>query len=418
MPAARKPAAASADEAQATPVEAEVVEETKKTNPLDYLQSAMKNVKTQLKSELMTEINAVKTSVDDVAALFEAAATETGNTADPIWQTLRSEVDALMEGRVTKVDLQGLQESIEQLEQGIRDLYAERPATPLASTEEYLPGKHILTAIRQVMRVVTYIPKAGQYGKEGDRSGTYRFRKFDDTAAAIGKAFRDFGVFVQVRTLDRKIDVYEKPYSNGNGSVRWTDAYVQMQYVFTSLEDGSELTVEAYGQGKDNSDKATAKAMTMALKTALTQAFMIPTDEPDPDSERPGDTSADDYSRPVGQGQGQQRPAQQQQRQQPAQPRQQQAPVQQPIPPEQAQDKAARAMAAFAAAHKATDRAKLSKIINQAHTENLLGIEIQSGPETQTLQMWLQAMKHTLPEAPAAAAPPPSDLPPEPPADY
>lgn len=414
MPAARKPAAASADEAQATPVEAEVVEETKKTNPLDYLQSAMKNVKTQLKSELMTEINAVKTSVDDVAALFEAAAKETGNTADPIWQTLRSEVDALVEGRVTKIDLEGVQHSIEQLEQGIRDLYAERPATPLASTEEYLPGKHILTAIHQVMKVVTYVPKTGDY--EGGRSGTYKFRKFDDTAAAIGKAFRDYGVFVQTKTLERRITDYEKPFSNG-GSQRWNDVYVEMRYIFTSLEDGSELTVESYGQGKDNSDKATAKAMTMALKTALTQAFMIPTDDPDPDSERPGETSEGDYSRPVGQGQGQQRPAQQQ-RQQPAQPRQQQAPVQQPIPPEQAQDKAARAMAAFAAAHKATDRAKLSKIINQAHTENLLGIEIQSGSETQTLQMWLQAMKHTLPEAPAAAAPPPSDLPPEPPADY
>lgn len=413
MPAARKPAATSADEAQAAPAEAEVVEE-KKTNPLDYLQSAMKNVKTQLKAELMTEIREVKSSVDDVAAMFEAAATETGNTADPIWQTLRAEVDALLEGRVTKVDLQGVQESIEQLQHDLNNQADLRSDAPKL-TGEYLPGKHILTAIHQVMRAVTYVPKTGDY--EGGRSGTYKFRKYDDTAAAIGKAFRDYGVFVQTKTLERRITDYDKPFSNG-GSQRWNDVYVEMRYIFTSLEDGSELTVESYGQGKDNSDKATAKAMTMALKTALTQAFMIPTDEPDPDSDRPGDAPQDDYSRPVGQGQGQQqqRPAQPPRQQQAAPPREQAPPPQQPSNPEQAaQEKAKRAMAAFAAAHKADSRLKLSKIVNQAKAENLLNVEIQSGPETQTLAMWLQAIKHTLPDTPTAS---PADLPPEPPADY
>ena len=411
MPA-RKPAA-SADEAQAatTPVEAEVVEE-KKTNPLDYLQSAMKNVKTQLKSELMTEVNALKGAIDDLAALISAG---DDGKADSELEAIRAEVNALMEGRVTKIDLEGIQEAIEGLEARTHVPSGSASLTPKSDPfMEHVPGKHILTAIHQVMKVVTYVPKTGDY--EGGRSGTYKFRKFDDTAAAIGKAFRDCGVFVQTKTLERRINDYEKPFSNG-GSQRWNDVYVEMRYIFTSLEDGSELTVESYGQGKDNSDKATAKAMTMALKTALTQAFMIPTDEPDPDSDRPGDAPQDDYSRPVGQGQGQQqRPAQPPRQQQAAPPREQAPPPrQQPSSEDAAQEKAKRAMAAFAAAHKADSRLKLSKIINQAKTENLLNVEIQSGPETQTLAMWLQAIKHTLPDTPSAS---PADLPPEPPADY
>jgi len=159
----------------------------------------------------------------------------------------------------------------------------------------------ILAAIAAVMKSVTYIPKAGQYGKEGDRGGTYKFRKFEDTAAALGQAFRDHLIFVQSEVISREIaEPEKKPYSTGSGYTMWTQVFVTVRYRFTSLVDGSVLTAEAAGEGKDSSDKASSKAMTMAMKYALTQAFMIATDDPDPDSQRPGD----DYSEPIGQGRG------------------------------------------------------------------------------------------------------------------
>jgi hypothetical protein len=157
----------------------------------------------------------------------------------------------------------------------------------------------ILAAVAAVMKQVTYVPKAGQY--DGGKSGSYKFRKFEDTAAALGQAFRDNLIFVQSEVISRDLaEPDKKPYSSGSGYTLWTQVFITVRYRFTSLEDGSVLTAEAAGEGKDSSDKASSKAMTMAMKYALTQAFMIATDDPDPDSTRPGD----DYSEPIGQGRG------------------------------------------------------------------------------------------------------------------
>lgn len=160
----------------------------------------------------------------------------------------------------------------------------------------------IFAAIAAVMQQVTFVPKAGQYD-DGKRMGTkYAFRRYEDTAAALGQAFRDHGVFVQSRVLDREHVEDKKPYKEGSGYTMWTQVFVTMEYTFTSLADGSTVTAGSIGEGKDSSDKASAKAMTMAMKSALTQAFMIATDDPDPDSERPGD-----FAEPVGSGQSYQR---------------------------------------------------------------------------------------------------------------
>jgi hypothetical protein len=155
----------------------------------------------------------------------------------------------------------------------------------------------IYAAVAAVMKQVTYVPKAGQY--DGGRSGSYAFRKFEDTAAALAVAFRQHGIFVGSRVVASSHEIDKKPFKDGGGYQAWMSAFVTMEYTFTSLVDGSSVTAGSIGEGKDTSDKASAKAMTMAMKSALTQAFMIATDDPDPDGERPGD-----YSPPIGGGEG------------------------------------------------------------------------------------------------------------------
>lgn len=49
-------------------------------------------------------------------------------------------------------------------------------------------------------------------------------------------------------------------------------------------KDGSFVVGEAYGEGMDSSDKATAKAMSVAYRTALFQQFVVPTMAIDPES--------------------------------------------------------------------------------------------------------------------------------------
>lgn len=149
----------------------------------------------------------------------------------------------------------------------------------------------VLPAIWKVMKSVTSVAKSGQYADGGTR---YKFRSIDDLLTELGAAFREHGVFVQSEQLEFQRD---RDRQTKNGAI-FTTIRVKMRYQFTSLEDGSTLTFEAWGEGADTSDKATMKAHTMAFKTVLGQAFMLPTDEKDPDSTRPGD----DYSEPIGRG--------------------------------------------------------------------------------------------------------------------
>ena len=61
---------------------------------------------------------------------------------------------------------------------------------------------------------------------------------------------------------------------------------VRVEYTFYA-DDGSSIVVETPGEGADFSDKATAKAMTMAHKTAITQLFALPVASVDPESGTP-----------------------------------------------------------------------------------------------------------------------------------
>jgi hypothetical protein len=51
---------------------------------------------------------------------------------------------------------------------------------------------------------------------------------------------------------------------------------LRVALTLTSVDDGSSHEVEAYGEALDASDKATAKAMSSAYKSAMVQTFCIP----------------------------------------------------------------------------------------------------------------------------------------------
>jgi hypothetical protein len=163
----------------------------------------------------------------------------------------------------------------------------DQPTGP--SNPEAPEAKHILTAIRAVMATVRGIAKAGEM-----RAGTavnarvqYRFQKYDDMAEAIGTAFRDHGVMTQGTITEISYHNWDKKNKDG-GTTMWTSCRLRKAFSFTSLVDGSHVTIEAAGEGSDSSDKATNKAETAAYKTAIKQAFTLSTaDDSDPDETRP-----------------------------------------------------------------------------------------------------------------------------------
>ena len=72
------------------------------------------------------------------------------------------------------------------------------------------------------------------------------------------------------------------------GSHLLSHVAVRMRYKLVSVDDGSSHSVEAYGEALDPSDKATAKAMSAAYKSAMVQAFCIPiSGSEDPDRSSP-----------------------------------------------------------------------------------------------------------------------------------
>lgn len=143
----------------------------------------------------------------------------------------------------------------------------------------------ILVSIQAVMQEVSGIAKAGTYKDSRTGKVQYNFLRSADAVAQVGAAFRQQGVMVQSR--DCHTTYTENSVSKAQGTQLWTSARVEITYLFTSLTDGSTLEFASAGEGRDTADKATSKAMTMALKYALSQALMIATNEVDPDAERP-----------------------------------------------------------------------------------------------------------------------------------
>lgn len=153
------------------------------------------------------------------------------------------------------------------------------PAKPPLERED-----RILSAIAKVMTDVIGIAKAGEMKQSGKVQ--YNFQRYEDMAAAVGRAFREHGVATQtVLTGTPSIHHFDKPTQAGK--TMWTWVQLTMRFVFTSLVDGSTFTVEAVGEGLDSSDKATNKAMTAAYKNALRIAFTLSTGDDDPDATRP-----------------------------------------------------------------------------------------------------------------------------------
>lgn len=146
--------------------------------------------------------------------------------------------------------------------------------------------KLIFKNMALVMGEVAAIPKS--------RSGqglNYKFRGIDDFMNALNPIMAKHAVVFGFDIVKDSVDHYEQKstYNGQDKVVRWTNVLLHIKYTFYTT-DGSNLSCVTVGEGRDNSDKAHNKAMSAALKYALMQMFLVPTEDlVDQDSERPGD---------------------------------------------------------------------------------------------------------------------------------
>ncbi len=126
-------------------------------------------------------------------------------------------------------------------------------------------------------RLIAVMDQVGAVHK-GDRNSSqnFNFRGIDAVVNAVSPALRANGVVVtpQLISVDRStVEVGAKRTSMGHVTV-------VVEYVFHA--EGEQLAVRVAAEAMDAGDKATAKAMSVAMRTALLQALCLPTDEPDP----------------------------------------------------------------------------------------------------------------------------------------
>lgn len=132
----------------------------------------------------------------------------------------------------------------------------------------------IYGALARVMAEVGVVGKAKKNAQQG-----YQFRGIDDVVAHVQHVMAAQGVVVVPRVVGREREMVSTKSGGTMASVR-----LVVDHVFYA-QDGSSVTCTTLGEAMDSGDKASNKAMSAALKYALTQTLLIPTYETDRDTE-------------------------------------------------------------------------------------------------------------------------------------
>jgi hypothetical protein len=115
--------------------------------------------------------------------------------------------------------------------------------------------------------------------KDKNLAQGFSFRGIDAVVNAVGPAFRKHGGFLVPKVINKTASIL--PTKNG-GSMN--AVALEVEFAIYGSE-GEPITGAVASEAFDSGDKATAKAMSVALRTFLLQALLLPTDEPDPDSQ-------------------------------------------------------------------------------------------------------------------------------------
>lgn len=139
--------------------------------------------------------------------------------------------------------------------------------------------------------------KVGAVGKsERNSAQGFNFRGIDTVVNAVGPVFNELGIINTPTVIEHLYDTVEI----GKGRTPMGHVTMVVKYTFYGL-DGSHVEAQVASEAMDSGDKAVAKAMSVAWRTALIQVLNLPTDEPDPDSvsyERTGSNAPQSQPRP------------------------------------------------------------------------------------------------------------------------
>lgn len=133
---------------------------------------------------------------------------------------------------------------------------------------------------QSITKILEEVPAIGKNKKNTTQN--FMFRGIDDVMNTFQPLLAKHKVFIVPQVLEQTRE--ERQTSKG-GTLLYS--ICKIKYIFYA-EDGSSIEAIVIGEGMDSGDKASNKAMAIAMKYAMFQVFCIPTEEmKDPDSEIP-----------------------------------------------------------------------------------------------------------------------------------
>lgn len=134
---------------------------------------------------------------------------------------------------------------------------------------------NIYEAIADIMKEGYAITKSKKNPQQG-----FMYRGIDDVMNTFQPLMAERGIFVVPEVIGSTRE--ERQTKNGTNLLY---SVLTIRYTFYA-SDGSNVSATVIGEGMDSGDKASNKAMAVAMKYAMFQVFCIPTEEmPDPDAE-------------------------------------------------------------------------------------------------------------------------------------
>lgn len=118
--------------------------------------------------------------------------------------------------------------------------------------------------------------------KKDNTAIKYAYRGIDEFMNALNPLLAKHKVSLMPEVLENS----RETFTSSNGA-RMTNVVMRVKYTLYA-DDGTSLNGIVIGEGFDSGDKASNKAMSIALKYFIMQVFMVPTEDiADPDHEDP-----------------------------------------------------------------------------------------------------------------------------------
>ncbi len=127
------------------------------------------------------------------------------------------------------------------------------------------------TIHERMVAILAELPAIGKDTRNPQQD--FMYRSHDDVLNALNPLLAKHGVYVIPEVIEREV---AHRTTSRNSTMYEVNLLVRYSFI---AEDGSWIAASAWGEGTDMGDKSTNKAMTMAFKNVLAQAFAVSTKE-------------------------------------------------------------------------------------------------------------------------------------------